>query len=85
MNKENLKPKDDRPLRTLRKEANLTQEELAKMLGVSRNNIASYEAGKYYPQFDRAVAMARALNVPLKVLAKAMQIDVNGVPNDETD
>ena len=33
-------------IKTLRKELHLTQQEFADKLGVSRNNIASYETGK---------------------------------------
>lgn len=37
-------------LRTLRKEKNLKQEELAKQIGVSTRTIISYESGQSYPR-----------------------------------
>lgn len=70
-------------MKTIRISAGFTQAELAKRVGTSRNNIASYESGQYLPQLERAVALARALNVSLKELARAMNIDVEGVPNDD--
>lgn len=36
-------------IRTLRKEKHITQEELAKLCGVSRQTIISLENGKYNP------------------------------------
>lgn len=36
------------------------------------------------PRFDNAIAIARELGVSLKVLASAMRLDVEGVPDDST-
>lgn len=60
----------------------MTQGELGSKLGLSYRTIAEWESGRKLPRFDNAVALARELGVSLKVLAKAMQINVEGVPDD---
>ena len=42
----------------LRKERGLNQEELAKLLSVSRQTISSIETGKYNPSLELAFAIA---------------------------
>ena len=69
-------------LKTLRERANLTQPELSNRIGVGIRIIGDWESGRKLPRFDNAVALARELGVSLKVLAKAMQINVEGVPDD---
>ena len=83
MNKYPKSSPDERPLKTLRKSQGLTQPKLAELVGCSATLIRNYEAGQKTPSFDRAVALARSLNVSLKQLAQAMNIDITGVPNDE--
>ena len=39
-------------LKEIRKRNNLTQEELATILGVSRSSVAKYEANERYPEID---------------------------------
>lgn len=85
MSKLKKQSQDDRPLRTLRENAGLTQAKLAELMNCSRYLIVCYEAGKKTPSFDRAVALARSLNVSLKELAKAMNIDVTGLPDDKSN
>ena len=46
-------------LKKYRKQRGLTQEELAKALGVSRQTIISIERGKYIPSLPLALKMAR--------------------------
>jgi len=46
-------------LRVLRATRNITQEDLAKSLGVTRQTIHVIEAGKYNPSLDLAFKMAR--------------------------
>ncbi len=69
-------------LKALRERANLTQPELSNRIGVGIRIISDWESGRKVPRFDNAVALARELGVSLKVLAKAMQINVEGVPDD---
>ncbi len=70
-------------LKKLRERVNLTQPELSDRIGVGIRIIGDWESGRKLPRFDNAVALARELGISLKVLAKAMQINVEGVPDDE--
>ena len=49
-------------LRELREERDLTQEELAKALGVTRQTIIAIEKGKYDPSLKLAFRIARFFN-----------------------
>ena len=46
-------------VRTLREEQGLTQAQLGKALGVSRQSVNSIEKGKYDPSLPLAIAIAR--------------------------
>lgn len=48
-------------LRSLRKNAGLTQKELASKLGVTHASISLWEAGIQYPSADKLPALAKAL------------------------
>lgn len=50
-------------LQTLRKQKNLTQEELAEALFVSRTAVSKWESGKGYPGIDSLKAMAKFFSV----------------------
>ncbi len=50
-------------IKVLRAEKNLTQEELAKKIGVSRQTINSIEKGKYVPSVLIALKMAEVFGV----------------------
>lgn len=53
-------------IRTLRFFANeMTQQELAKMTGVSRQTINAIESGKYSPSLELAVRISHAFGVTL--------------------
>lgn len=43
----------------------MTQQELAKIVGVTRQTISSLEKGKYSPSLDLAFRIALAFDVPL--------------------
>lgn len=43
----------------------MTQKELAKLVGVTRQTINSLEQGKYSPSLDLAFRIAQAFDVPL--------------------
>ena len=61
-------------LKALRESVGLTQEELSRRLNVGVRMIGAWERGKSIPRFDRAVALADVLEVPLEVLAQAFQL-----------
>ena len=51
-----------------RKGANLTQEDLASMTGVSRQTIISIEKNKFVPGLDIAMRIAESLKTPINKL-----------------
>ena len=51
-----------------RKGANITQNELALMVGVSRQSIISIEKNKFIPGLDIALKIAKSLNVSIDKL-----------------
>lgn len=55
-------------LRVARAEKNLSQEELARMVGVTRQTISSIETGQYCPSALLAFLLARALEKPVSEL-----------------
>jgi putative transcriptional regulator len=53
-------------LRELRENRNLTQEELAKALGVTRQTIIAIEKGKYDPSLKLAFKIARFFGLKIE-------------------
>ena len=61
------KQKIKNQIRRLRFNANeMTQEELAKKAGVTRQTIIALEAQKYSPSLELAFRIAKVFNVPLE-------------------
>lgn len=58
-------------LRVLRAERDLTQEELAKAVGVTRQTIIAIEGGEYEPSVLLALALARYFGRPLEDVFQA--------------
>ena len=79
----NLENNNQPTLKALRENASLTQPELSRRMGVGIRIIGDWERGESIPRFDRAIALARELGVSLKTLARAMQLDVTGIPDDQ--
>lgn len=52
----------------MRKEHNLSQEQLAEKLNVSRQTISNWENGKFYPDIDGLVNLSKCFNVSLDIL-----------------
>ena len=57
-----------RRLKELRKQANLTQQELGKLVGVTKVSICCYENGTRTPTLDTLKDLADSLNTPLTYL-----------------
>ena len=55
-------------LRQKRSQANMTQEDLARMCGVTRQTIIAIEKGNYSPSVLLALRLARNLNCPVEEL-----------------
>lgn len=53
-------------LKRYRQLKELTQEQLADIVGVRRETIIRLEAGKYNPSLKLAVDISRAVNVPIE-------------------
>lgn len=53
-------------LATLRKERRLSQEDLGKLLGVSRQTIISIEKGRFDPSLPLAFAIAKTFDLPIE-------------------
>lgn len=50
-------------IKQLRKEKGLTQNDLAKQLGISRSSVAGYETSVSMPDIDRIVELAKFFNI----------------------
>jgi putative transcriptional regulator len=53
-------------IRELRATRNLTQQELADQVGVTRQTVIAMEQDKYSPSLETAFKVARVLGVPLE-------------------
>lgn len=67
-------------LTQLRKLKNLTQEDIAEKVGVSRQAVAKWEAGETTPDLEKARLLAEALGVSLDDLTNYEPIDGIGLP-----
>jgi len=57
-------------VKDFRQQANLTQQELAKAAGVSRQSIISIENGRYIPSLPLALRFAKIFNISTDELFK---------------
>lgn len=55
-------------LQSIRKEKQLSQEELAEKIGVSRQAISKWEQGSGYPETEKLLILSHELNVSLDYL-----------------
>lgn len=55
-------------IKQIRKQAGLTQKELAEQLGTTQQNLAQYESGKRNPKIETIEKIANALDVPVSYL-----------------
>lgn len=62
-------------LLTLRKAKDLTQEQLAEKLNVSRQSVSKWESGQAAPELDKIVAMSVVFDVTTDYLLKSSEID----------
>ncbi len=56
----------------LRKEANLTQDEVARRMGVARPRVAELESRPLSVSFGRMISYANALGVPIDKIVKSL-------------
>ena len=75
-------------LRQLRRERNLTQQELGAKVGLSKAVVSKYENGIGYPTFDVLIQLARYFGVTTDYLlgvAGGKTVDVSGLTESQTD
>lgn len=60
---------------TLRKSRDLTQEQLAERLGVSRQSVSKWENGSVIPDVEKIIELSRIFDVTLDYLLKPSEID----------
>lgn len=73
-------------VKKLRHEKDLTQQQLAELLGVAVSAISSYESGNRYPSYEVLISLARIFHVStdyLLGLEKLKTVDVSGLDDNE--
>ena len=70
-------------LRSLRKERNMTQVDLAKALGLDKSSIAKYESAGIIPSVETLQKIAAFFNVSIDYLLNAQLYDINNIVNVE--
>ena len=65
---------------TLRKMKNMTQEDIANKVGVSRQSVAKWETGETVPDLDKCKILAEIFEVSLDDLANYEPEDSMGMP-----
>lgn len=65
----------------LRKNKNLSQEELGNELGVARQTVSKWELGETTPEMDKLIKMGEIFEISLDELMKDSQINVNEADN----
>ena len=55
-------------LKRIRKENNLSQEELAEKLGVSRQSVSKWESNSAYPEMDKLIQISKMFNIGIDEL-----------------
>jgi transcriptional regulator with XRE-family HTH domain len=64
-------------IKELRKQAGLTQEELAEQVELDSRHLSRLEVGKHFPSLDSLERIAEALNVPM---AEFFQFTIEDTP-----
>ena len=70
-------------LKELRKQANLTQVELAKQLGIGQSSYADWERGKKNPTQENLIRLAQILNVSVDYLVGNSEAKSEALDNIE--
>ena len=67
---------------TLRKSKDLTQEQLAEQLNVSRQSISKWETGQVIPEVEKLVELSRTFHVTVDYLLKPSEIDALSIKTE---
>jgi transcriptional regulator with XRE-family HTH domain len=80
--KESTKSTQELTLKSILQSMDITQEKLARDLGVSLMTVNSWVTGRKVPRFDNACQLANTLGISLKTLAKSLDLEINNIPDD---
>lgn len=69
----------------LRKANNLTQEQLAQQLDVSRQSISKWESGQSIPELDKIIALSNIFHVTTDYLLKPSEIDQLSIKTEQLE
>lgn len=61
-------------LKNVRKQRGVTQEELAEILGVSRQAISKWESGSGYPETEKLLVISKTLNISIDYLLNDISV-----------
>ena len=64
-------------LKQIRKEHNLSQEQIAEQLGVSRQSVSKWESGQAYPEMDKMIQLCQMFNLNIDDLLNQDIKEVN--------
>jgi len=64
-------------LRRIRRENNLSQEQLAEKLGVSRQAVSKWESGQSYPEMDKMLLICKLFNYDIDELMNENIVEVS--------
>ena len=64
-------------LKKIRKDNNLSQEQLAEKLGVSRQSVSKWENGEAYPEMDKVLQLCKMFNLNIDELLNQDIKEVN--------
>jgi len=78
----NTENEKEETLKSLIEAAQTTQRQLSRDTSIAEVTVNSWAVGKKVPRLDNAALVAGQLGVSLRVLAKAMNIDVTRIPAD---
>src|SRR5665647_3799069 len=68
-------------LKTIRQERHISQEELAEIIGVSRQAVSKWEQGSGYPEMEKLLVLSKEINVSLDYL---MLGEIKSTENNKT-
>ncbi len=71
-------------IKAIRKENNLSQEQLAEKLGVSRQSVSKWESGQSYPEMDKILLICKLFNCDIGELMNDNIKEVNETKQEKT-
>ncbi len=72
-------------LQSLRKDKNITQEQIAEVLGISRQSVSKWETGASYPDTQNLIRLAEILGVTVDELSNSKaEIEKNNIVENKS-